>query len=121
MNYIYGRPVAVGACDQPQPPPPCIPGQEPVPAPAPKPEPTEPTEPGYAEQGEPLGPVKSIRRFCINCSGGSRKAPRKCSDRKCWLWEYRLGRNPRRKGVGGRPTPTQEEKIDSATDKANSN
>lgn len=49
-----------------------------------------------------LSPVKAIRAWCLECEGGSPKAVRLCSNDKCHLYLYRMGRNPRRKGIGGR-------------------
>lgn len=48
-----------------------------------------------------LSPVKSIRLYCLNC----RKQPknvRRCPNQICALYEYRLGKNPARKGIGGK-------------------
>lgn len=49
--------------------------------------------------------VKEIRRHCLECMGGSRKAIRECPDESCPTWPYRMGRNPNRKGIGGKPPP----------------
>lgn len=47
-----------------------------------------------------LTPVRAIRRYCLgSCSSGSRSAARDCSDMKCPLWPYRMGRNPARAGT----------------------
>lgn len=50
-----------------------------------------------------LGPVRRIRSHCRKCQGG-RNAVRHCADTKCDLWPYRLGRNPARAGIGGKPS-----------------
>lgn len=47
-----------------------------------------------------LTPCKAIRKFCIECMG-SQKAPRNCENIDCPLFIYRLGTNPKRKGIGG--------------------
>jgi hypothetical protein len=46
-------------------------------------------------------PVKAIRQYCVSsrCEGG-KKAVRLCPDNDCPLYLYRLGKNPRRKGIG---------------------
>lgn len=44
--------------------------------------------------------VKTIRRMCLWCQGGSEQLVRECSD-DCSLHFYRMGRNPNRQGVGG--------------------
>lgn len=46
-----------------------------------------------------LTPVKSIRKKCLECSS-TPKMVRECQERDCPLYLYRLGHNPRRKGVG---------------------
>lgn len=48
-----------------------------------------------------MTPLKAIRLKCIDCCGGQRLEPKRCSARDCPLWEYRLGHNPKRKGRGG--------------------
>jgi len=52
-----------------------------------------------------LTPVKAIRAFCMECMGGSRKAVAECTSLDCKLHSYRMGRNPARAGIGGRPGP----------------
>jgi len=47
-----------------------------------------------------LPPVKSIRKFCIDCQGGSVKGVRECKSIECELHPYRMGKNPNRKGTG---------------------
>jgi hypothetical protein len=47
-----------------------------------------------------LTPVKAIRAFCLECAG-SRVEVRKCQNEKCFLFPYRFGKNPMRKGIGG--------------------
>lgn len=50
-----------------------------------------------------LTPVKAIRRYCLGrCSSGSPKQVRFCDDLNCPLKEFRLGKNPNRKGIGGK-------------------
>ena len=48
-------------------------------------------------------PVKSIRKHCLECSGQSPKEVRLCLITHCPLYPYRMGENPNRKGVGGKP------------------
>jgi hypothetical protein len=43
-----------------------------------------------------LSPIKSIRKHCIDCSGGSLKEVRLCPVKKCPLYPYRMGKNPNR-------------------------
>lgn len=47
-------------------------------------------------------PLKQIRRYCVSCSGESRKEVRNCPLTDCPLFPFRFGHNPKRKGVGGR-------------------
>jgi hypothetical protein len=46
--------------------------------------------------------VKLIRRHCLYCMGGDRKAVEQCPSRSCPCLPYRFGRNP--KMAGKRPT-----------------
>jgi hypothetical protein len=41
-----------------------------------------------------LGPLPSIRRHCVDCSGGSAKAVAYCQIHDCPLWVYRFGKRP---------------------------
>lgn len=47
------------------------------------------------------GPVKAIRAKCLDCAGGMKEV-RLCSTESCPLHPYRMGRNPQRRGIGGR-------------------
>jgi len=49
-----------------------------------------------------LTPMKAIRQNCIDCSSGSAKEVKNCIIVDCPLYEYRLGKNPRRKGIGNK-------------------
>lgn len=49
-----------------------------------------------------LTPVKAIRKKCLECAGGRPKETRECETATCPLYPYRLGRNPRRAGIGGK-------------------
>ena len=68
-----------------------------------------------------LSPLKAIRRFCLDCHGGSSKEVATCSANPeditkeglmeeninyegCPLWEFRLGHNPKRKRRKGLST-----------------
>ena len=44
-------------------------------------------------------PLKAIRRKCLDCCGTSREVEL-CRITDCSLHPYRLGRNPRRRGLG---------------------
>jgi hypothetical protein len=48
-----------------------------------------------------LTPCKAIHQFCIECSGGQKQV-RECPSKECPLWIYRMGKNPKRKGIGGK-------------------
>lgn len=47
-------------------------------------------------------PMKAIRTKCLDCAGGSMKEVRECNIEDCALRPYRFGKNPNRRGVGGR-------------------
>jgi len=49
-----------------------------------------------------LPPVKAIKKFCYECTGGSVKGRSSCEITDCPLYPYRLGSNPNRSGMGGR-------------------
>jgi len=49
-----------------------------------------------------LSPVKAIKKFCYECVGRSAKERKLCSITDCPLYPFRLGKNPNRKGIGGR-------------------
>lgn len=49
-----------------------------------------------------FSPLKAIRRKCVDCQAGGRKGVRECSITTCPLHPYRMGKNPNRKGIGGR-------------------
>jgi len=38
--------------------------------------------------------LRTIRAFCIKCSGNSEVEARKCTATACDLWPYRMGKNP---------------------------
>jgi len=44
--------------------------------------------------------VKLIRRFCLECMGGSQLLVRNCSTGECPVWPFRMGKNPNRAGIG---------------------
>ena len=41
-------------------------------------------------------PVKAIREFCLQCSGGSSKEVKLCQIETCPLYAFRFGKNPYR-------------------------
>jgi len=51
-----------------------------------------------------LTPIKAIRAKCIECAG-SRGDVKVCREMECKLFPYRFGKNPARKGIGGRRSP----------------
>ncbi len=48
-----------------------------------------------------LTPLKSIKKNCLDCSGYSYAEVRNCVIKDCPLYSFRLGTNPRRKGITG--------------------
>ena len=46
-------------------------------------------------------PLRAIRRHCIECMGGQVYEVKHCTSPECNLYPYRMGRNPKRKGIGG--------------------
>jgi hypothetical protein len=52
-----------------------------------------------------ITPMRAIRQKCLECAGRP-KDVRLCQTLDCPLFEFRLGRNPARAGIGGRkPCP----------------
>ena len=47
-----------------------------------------------------LSPIKSIRKYCLGCGNGSPKEVKLCPISECELFQYRLGKNPNRRGLG---------------------
>lgn len=43
-----------------------------------------------------LSPVKSIKKYCFECSSASKKEVRACIIPECPLYPFRLGQNPNR-------------------------
>ena len=41
-----------------------------------------------------LTPIKAIRAYCIECSGGMTKEVKLCTAEKCPLYPYRMGNRP---------------------------
>ena len=50
--------------------------------------------------GQKRPSVKVIRKFCVQCMGGSEHLVRDCESVECLCWPYRMGTNPSRKGIG---------------------
>jgi hypothetical protein len=42
--------------------------------------------------------VKNIRKFCLECLGGSYQLVEECENLSCPVHQYRLGKNPKRAG-----------------------
>jgi len=47
------------------------------------------------QRNKRLTPIKSIRKHCLECSGGSVKEVRECIIENCPLYPYRLGKRPK--------------------------
>jgi hypothetical protein len=41
-----------------------------------------------------VNPLKAIRLFCVECSGGSPDTVKHCGSTLCVLWPYRFGKRP---------------------------
>jgi len=54
-----------------------------------------------------LSPLKSIRKYCIECSGGSPKEVKLCPIEDCPFYPFRFGKNPNRAGIGGKGFPKE--------------
>jgi len=43
--------------------------------------------------------VKLIRKYCLECMGGSKRLVAECRSEECPLHQYRFGKNPKRAGL----------------------
>ncbi|MFB3897392.1 MAG: hypothetical protein ACE14V_13915 [bacterium] len=50
-----------------------------------------------------LTPIQAIVQKCTDCCGNNLKEVKLCTAIECSLYQYRLGKNPNRKGIGGNP------------------
>ena len=57
------------------------------------------------EVDAPLRPLKAIRGKCLECCCNNSAEVRRCHITDCALWPYRLGKNPRRAGMGPKEPP----------------
>ena len=55
-------------------------------------------------------PLKAIRQKCLDCCCESAKEVRLCTCADCSLFQYRLGKNPARRGMGGNIQKAREAK-----------
>jgi hypothetical protein len=52
------------------------------------------TEPERAARKPIRAPLKAIRAHCLECVCGSAPEVKLCTDENCWLYPFRLGKNP---------------------------
>lgn len=57
---------------------------------------------------KPLTPVRAMRAKCLDCAGGMRSEVEACLIHSCYLYPYRMGKNPARKGISGGLRPSVE-------------
>ena|GEM_PF-1843608 len=50
-------------------------------------------------EAKKITPLKSIRKYCLACSSRP-KDVRECQSADCPLYQYRMGNNPARSGIG---------------------
>ena len=55
-----------------------------------------------------MTPLKAIRAKCMDCCCGQATEVRLCQIDDCPLYEFRMGHNPNRKGIGGFKDNPQE-------------
>lgn len=58
---------------------------------------------------ETLTPIRAIRIKCLECAGNKPSLVRRCDSQGCPLHTYRLGRNPKRAGIGGKTSHSTQE------------
>jgi hypothetical protein len=49
-----------------------------------------------------LTPLRAVRAKCLDCSVGQPVEVRMCEVTSCALFPFRMGKNPNRKGIGGK-------------------
>ncbi len=49
-----------------------------------------------------LTPIKAIRAKCLECACKRPSEVRKCESYECPLFPYRMGKNPKRKGISSK-------------------
>ena len=59
-------------------------------------------------------PIKAIRAKCLDCCSFQAQEVRLCPCHDCPLFPYRMGHNPKRKGMGGNIKTLSAEKSNSA-------
>ena len=47
----------------------------------------------------PLSIMKAIKAQCFECTGYEIEETKNCTDKKCNLYPYRMGKNPKNKGA----------------------
>jgi hypothetical protein len=55
-----------------------------------------------------LTPLRAIRKCCLECVYWSPLEVKQCTSPLCPLFRYRFGRNPERKGLGGKNLPIRK-------------
>ena len=62
-----------------------------------------------------ITPLKAIRAHCLDCCCGNMAEVKRCemneAEEPCKLWEFRMGHNPARKGIGGTKTIFNFQKV----------
>ena len=53
----------------------------------------EKTYPGRARKARGNERAEAIRMFCLECMGASPKEVERCTDKTCWLYQFRLPRS----------------------------
>jgi hypothetical protein len=49
-----------------------------------------------------MSPLRAIRKKCLDCSCDNTAEVRRCLITDCALFPFRMGKNPNRKGIGGK-------------------
>ena len=57
--------------------------------------------------------LKTIRAYCVGCSDGSEKEVALCTVKKCELYEFRMGKDPRPARSGPKVMPWLKKKNES--------
>jgi hypothetical protein len=65
------------------------------------------------KENEILNPLKTMRKFCLECMCDSVDEVKRCSAPECFLYPYRFGKDPRRANKPRSEKQKQADKVNS--------
>lgn len=61
-----------------------------------------------------ISPLKRIRQYCLQCSGGSASEVKNCPIKTCWLYDVRFGKSGRTRTMTDEQKQAAAERMKSA-------